>query len=262
MEPLAFQDYLDRLVAGLAADPRVLGVIGLGSTGAASRPPDRWSDHDVWVVVEAGAEAGFRADPFWLPDPERVVLWMRETAHGMKAVYDDGHLVEAAVFRPDELAVTRANDYSVLLDRAGLAERMEEIRAVTRAEGERADPAFLAGQFATNLLVGVARHRRGEHLSGHEFVKMHAVQHLLRLVAAVVPPTDPAAVDDLNPWRRVEQAFPEIATVLAAALEHPVPRAAAEMLALAERKVRPHAPGYPVEAAAVVAAFVAGTPGG
>jgi hypothetical protein len=175
----------------------------------------------------------------------------------MKAVYDDGHLVEAAVFRADELVVTRANEYSILLDRCGLESRMREIRAATRAEAAQADPAFLAGQFVTNLLVGVARHRRGEMLSGHEFVKMHALEHLLRLVAAVVTPDDPEAVDDLNPWRRVEQGFPGIAAAVNAALALPVPDAAGAMLDLAERWIRPHQPDYPAEAAAVVAAFVA-----
>lgn len=252
----AFGSFLERMTASLDADPRVLGVVGLGSTGSDRRPPDRWSDHDVWVVVADGVEEEFREDPSWLPDADRIVLWLRETEHGMKAVYDDGHLVEAAVFHEDELAVTRANEYTILLDRGRLAERMEEIRAATRAEAGRADPGFLAGQFVTDLLVGVARHRRGETLSGHEFVKRHGLGHLLQLVAAVVPPDHPEAVDDLNPWRRMEQAFPAIAAALNAAVLLPVPAAAAAMLEVAERRVRPHHPGYPAAAAAVVSAFV------
>lgn len=166
MEPARFRRYVDRLVEGLTADPRVLGIVGLGSTAMNGRAPDRWSDHDVWVVVADGAEEDFRTDPSWLPDAERLVLWFRETPHGMKGVYDDGHLVEAAVFAVDELVVTSANDYRVLLDRERVTERMEEIRAATMGRAGRPDPAFLAGQFLTNLLVGTARHARGSGSAG------------------------------------------------------------------------------------------------
>ena len=35
----------------------------------------------------------------------RVLLSFRETAHGLKVLYDDGHLLELAVFAPEELAL-------------------------------------------------------------------------------------------------------------------------------------------------------------
>jgi hypothetical protein len=169
----------------------------------------------------------------------------------MKAVYDDGHLVEAAVFRADELEVTRANEYEVLLDRGGIARCMEEIRSATaRAVGPH-DPAFLAGQFVTNLLVGCARFGRGERLSGHDFVKGQAVGHLLRLAGAVLPPVERGVADDLDPWRRVERAVPALATEIDAALLMPVPEAAAALLDAAETHVAPHTPDWPPAAATI-----------
>jgi hypothetical protein len=239
MEPVRFRRYVGRLVEGLAADPRVLGVVGLGSTAMNGREPDRWSDHDVWVVVADGAEEEYRTDPSWLPDAGRLVLWFRETPHGMKGVYDDGHLVEAAVFRADELSVTRANVYRVFLDRERITERMAEIRTETVAERAGGRARFLAGQFLTNLLVGVARSARGERLSGHDFVRAQAAGNLLALIAEVVPPQRSGVLDDLSPWRRFEGAYPRLADRVEHALREPVPEAALALLELFEREVVP-----------------------
>jgi predicted nucleotidyltransferase len=249
---MSFSRYLERLLQGLGADERVLGVIALGSTAMVpERPPDEWSDHDVWVVVGDGAEEAFRAEPFWLPDHERLVLWMRETAHGMKALYDDGHLVEVAVFRPDELVVTRANDYRVLLDRERIGERMAAVRGATIRGVEPRGPAFLAGQFLTSLLVGGARHARGERLSGHDFVKAQAVGHLLALANVVLSPARDGAVDDLTPWRRVERSHPVLAAEIDAALLLDTGAASLALLDIAERYVGGDA-AWPEAAARVV----------
>ncbi|HEY0372989.1 MAG TPA: hypothetical protein VGD79_13370, partial [Thermoanaerobaculia bacterium] len=111
-----YHAFTDQLAATLTADPRILGLIALGSMAeVGGRLPDRYSDHDFFVITQH-AEA-FRATTEWLPHAGRIALWFRETPHGCKAVYDDGHLVEYAVFTPDELQLARVNDYRVLLDR-------------------------------------------------------------------------------------------------------------------------------------------------
>ncbi len=259
MDPVAYAEWLEFLVARLSQDDRVIGVVGLGSTAATVRRPDVWSDHDVWVVVRPGFEEELRIDPSWLPDHHRLVMWMRETAHGMKAVYDDGHLVEAAVFRPDELALARVDAYRVLLDKGGVAAAMAEVAAATgehRAEDRRSE-GFLVGQFVTGLLVGLTRHGRGERISGHEFVKMHAVGHLLALLPRVLEPVDADAIDDLNPWRRVEQAFPAMAERISAALLEDTPQAALELLAAAET-LKPRLASWPTGVAAAVRRLATG----
>ena len=259
MDAVAYAEWLEFLVAGLSHDGRVIGVVGLGSTAATVREPDEWSDHDVWIVVRPGFEEELRIDPSWLPDHHRLVMWMRETAHGMKAVYDDGHLVEVAVFRPDELALARVNAYRVLLDKGGVAAAMPEVRSATETHlaDQRRSEGFLVGQFVTGLLVGLTRHARGERISGHEFVKTHAVGHLLALLPRVLQPADPGAVDDLNPWRRVDQAFPEMAERIAAALLQETPQAALELLAAAET-LKPRLESWPTGVAAAVRRIASG----
>lgn len=221
------------LLERLGQDPTVLGLVLLGSTSGEGTPPDAWSDHDFFVVVEPGAQERFRSELGWLPDAGSIALSFRETAHGLKVVYESGHLAEFAVFEPDELRLARVNRYRVVLDRADVAGRMERVRGAT-VGAPRTDRAWEAGQFLTNLLVGVGRWRRGERRSGDHLVRCGALGHLLRLVVARVPPDDPAAPDDLDPFRRFERGWPRIAGELEQALSLPTPEAADRLLATAE----------------------------
>lgn len=201
-----------------------------------NRAPDHWSDHDFWVIVEDGEAETLRTDTSWYPDADRIVLHFRETPHGVKVLYDDGHLLEPAVFERDELGAARAGNYRVLVDKAGIAELMREITERTASEDDTATrERFLFGQFLTNLLVGVGRWARGERHSGSVFVTQHAVGHLLQLAALLGAAHRTESVDSLDPHRRVELAFPELAEHLALALADDVPTAAENLLGLAQR---------------------------
>jgi hypothetical protein len=67
--------------------------------------PDEWSDHDFFVITPPGGQEALREDLSWLPRADRVALSFRETGHGLVVLYDDGHLLEFAVFELDELAL-------------------------------------------------------------------------------------------------------------------------------------------------------------
>ena len=120
--------FADALVDTLAARPDVVGLVAVGSFATG---PDEYSDHDFFVVVRPGEQEAFRRDLSWLPDAERIALSFRETEHGLKVVYDDGHLLEFAVFDEEELGLAKVNRYRVLLDRAEVGRRMAEVRAAT-----------------------------------------------------------------------------------------------------------------------------------
>ncbi len=236
MDGNEYRAFTERLIGWADATPEVRGLVALGSMAGRSRVPDVWSDHDFWVVVDDGAAERLRTTHDWLPDPERIVLFFRETHHGVKAVYDDGHLVEPAIFEAEELAVTRANAYRVLVDKMDLAARMETIAASTEAEASDSQPddEFLFGQFLTNLLVGTGRWARGERQSGRLFVKQHAVGHLLQLANRHCPAESSGSLDNLDPHRRLEFAFPEFGERLAAILAEDVPVAAEGLLGLGQ----------------------------
>ncbi len=213
MEKAAYEELTARLVESLGNRPDVLGLVAVGSMAG---EPDTWSDHDFLVVADPAATEALRNDPTWLPDHERLVLHFRETPHGVKAVYDDAHLVEFAVFAPDEIGLALLNRTRVLLDRADVTERVAAVLAGTpdRVPEAAESGAYLEGQLLTALLVGVQRHRRGEHLSGIDFVHRYALRHFLVLLARHVEAERPEVRDDLNPFRRVEPAYPAVAAEL------------------------------------------------
>lgn len=253
MDPAAYDRFTAALGARLAADPDVVGLVALGSMSGEPPAPDEWSDHDFFVVTRPGAQERFRTDPGWLPDPERIVLWHRETAHGAKAIWDDGHLAELAVFDPDELALARVNRHRVLLDRGDVAARVAAVRGATEARraAEAPDPRWLGGQLLGELLVGATRAARGERTSGHFRVRTQGLLHLLQLVHRLVPPAPGALPDGLDVSRRVEEAWPALAAELDRALLLPVSEAAEALLDAAERALGPRAPWPPAAAAAV-----------
>lgn len=237
MDPSSFDAFTGRLLARLAADPDVLGLVLLGSASGLPPLPDAFSDHDFFVVARDGAQERLRGDRSWLPDAERIVLHVRETAHGVKALWDDGHLAEFAVFAPDELTLARVNRYRVLLDRADVEARMARVRAATveRVRSALPDERWSAGMFLGNLAVGAGRWARGERLDGHHLVRCGAVGHLVTLLRAGIDLARSAPLDDLDPFRRLERAFPREVAEIEAALALPVPAAARALLAIAGR---------------------------
>jgi len=249
MDRPAYDAFTRSLASALAGDPRVAGLVALGSMSGDGVPPDGFSDHDFFVVTVPGVQESFRTDLAWLPGADRAALVHRETAHGLKVVLPDGHLLEFAVFDLDELRVARANRYAVLFDRGGVAERMAEVAA--RPSEHPAD-RWLCGQLLGNLLVGGGRAARGELLSARLFVAGHATGHLLRLLALHLPAEAGVPLDNLDPFRRFERAYPRLAGELNGALGRDPLEAALALLDLAGRQLRPLLPEWPSAAAEAV----------
>ena len=240
MDDLSFDALTDAVAARLADDERVLGLVLLGST---AHGHDRLSDHDLFVVTVPGVQEELRTDLAWLPPTFDPVLVLRETAHGLKVLGSDGHLIELAVFDLEELAVVRVNRWRVALDKGGVTARMSEMAAVSRdALAERAGPAHDFAQVVTCALVGALRHRRGETLSGRFLVTSLGVRHLALLVAATVEPVVADALDDLDPLRRFERAYPVLGGELEALARRPPDEAALALLDLTRQVVGLHRP--------------------
>lgn len=214
--------------------PDVLGVVAVGSMAGVSRQPDHWSDHDFFVIVADGAEERMRADPGWLPEASAIALHFRETAHGCKALYDDGHLVEYAIFTTGELSVARVNEYRVLFDRERIEERMQDLARSTSGSLASGRPPTqqLIGNFASNLVVAGTRARRGERLSARVYLG-YAVQHLARLIAQEIESEERGRLDSLDPMRRFELVYPNEASALIPALRLPEEQAALALIDIA-----------------------------
>lgn len=248
-----YRRFTDELVVWGEQTPEVVGLVAVGSTAAVTHEPDVWSDHDVFVVTEPGRSGPFLADPGWLPDAGRIVVWHGETPDGRGAVYDDGHLVELAVFEDGALPDLSVNDYRVLVGPQRLHQQLAAMEGATSRRASADDPTgtrrFRA--IVVQLVIGLGRDARGETLSAHERIRGRALADLLSLVRDFRAPETDAPLDNLDPYRRMEAAHPTIAHRLAAALDQPLPAVVETMLQVLEDELGDAVPGVSESVAAV-----------
>lgn len=250
-----YQAFTDALQQRLECDPRVIGLMAAGSMARLSHQPDEWSDHDFWVIVEAGAEQDFISQHDWLPEGDQIVLYFRENMHGaLKAVYATGHLLEFAVSDRQGLLGANVNDYRLLIDRADMAVDLQQMQHATQLAHQAwiRDDRALFGEFLTTLLVGICRYQRGEYLSSRQLITVSALHTLLRLISKHVPTEHPETLDNLDPLRRFEVAYPQIGQEINQLLRLDLKLAAGGLLDLADKLLHDKVPDYPTEAFAVI----------
>ena len=254
MNPEEYQAYTIALQSNLEQNPDVIGLVALGSMAKQDYQPDRWSDHDFFVMTKSGKQEELRQNLSWLPDHENIVLALRETAHGLKVLYRDGHLVEFAVFDTQELYLSKVNRYRLLFEREeDIAQHLTRIKSSVIPPQHSPQEDFKEiSMFLCNLLIGVGRHKRGEQLSGHEFVKTFALSSLVFLLEKHLPSSRKEVLDNLNNLRRFELVYPELGLELNQLLLNETPQAALKLMALAERELSGKMADFPAEAFAVV----------
>jgi predicted GNAT family acetyltransferase len=238
VKPNEYRAFTGELTGRLRADERAIGLVAVGSMADRDYEPDEWSDHDFFVITPAGGQEELRNDLSWLPRDDRVALSVRETDHGLIVIYDDGHLLEFAVFDLEEIALAGVNRYRVLLDRGGVEERVEHVAATPRPQR---DDAFLFGKTVTAALVATGRARRGETLSA-AFLVTWATTYLNRLLIRTIPAANASLLDGFDSLRRFERAYPELGAELAAIVRLDPADGGPAVLDLLERELRPLRP--------------------
>jgi lincosamide nucleotidyltransferase B/F len=247
-----FRAFSQELKTNLEKDNRVLGLVFLGSSAEQGRIPDAYSDHDFFVITAKGVQEDFRQNIDWLPDASNIVIKYRETEHGLKVVFTNGHLIEFAIFDEDELLLARVNDYRVDLDKAKITETLQNlaVKSVSDFNPQRALHGFLC-----ELLIGFRRSQRGERISGKAFIKQYAFYNLLKLLCHYLPAENKQKLDNLDPFRRFETVFPEVGREINAALLLNNEECAQTLLAIADRELRDRMPDYPNVTAELIKTF-------
>jgi hypothetical protein len=251
MDLVPFRELSARLTANLSARPEVRGLIFLGSAADGARTPDEYSDHDFFVVAEDAEQLRNNLD--WVPDHLRLVWVHRETAHGLKLLYDDGHLLELAVFTSAELGWARGDTWRVAFDRGGQPSLEQHLREnLTRVRPPPSDRSWLLRQGVLDLVIGARRWARGERLAAHRRVFADALPKLLEVLVTHVPAEHPELVDPLDPLRRVELSRPALGRAVGEVLLWPADRAAAALFELVVATVTPTADTLPSSVVATV----------
>jgi hypothetical protein len=248
VETAGYDRFEREIVAWARQHPDVIGLVATGAGARRSREPDEWSDHDLWIIARPGSAAGLR-DGSWVPEPERVVLRYRESPHGTNVIYEDGHLIEFAAFELEELSLARVNDYRVLFGDDELEMRLDKMTASTGvATQESAANDGLFGRFVGRLAIGISRFGRGEYLSAGVTVRSGALDALARMITEFAPPQGSASLDNLDPFRRFELAYPQLGARLDDVLILPLLEAASTMLDIADQELGERVPGFSHEA--------------
>ena len=227
-----FLAYSEALRANLDSRPEVVGLVFLGSAADTSRA-DEWSDHDFFVISKNGLAEDLRQDLGWLPRFDEIAIAVRETDHGLKVVYEDGQVLEFAVFQDSELEIAAANSFAVSIDKCNLQARMEAIAGKTGYETPNQKREFEL--LLCQLLIGVGRARRGEQLIAGQHIRSWAINNLLGLVRLHQAPAEGTAAkqDNLNRYRRFEVQYPALGNRIELAQQQPLEACARELLHIA-----------------------------
>jgi lincosamide nucleotidyltransferase B/F len=237
MDAIQFDNYTEQLRVSLESLREVLGLVVLGST-ADSTLRDEWSDHDFWIISDAGAQDTLLEDLSWLPDYQNIALTVKHLPHGLTIVFHNRHKVEFAVFDATEMGSGRVERYRVLIDRGGIAELVATVHDATLRQAQ-ARPVTLEN-LCVVLWSACERHMRGELLSARQYMDAFAIDRLLSLISNNEPADE--SKNTLDPRRRLEQRSPELAAEVIAVRNQPVPQAALHLLEIAERELKPKAP--------------------
>jgi len=226
-----FISFREELTKSVSADDRVVGLVFLGSAADLFRV-DQWSDHDFFLFVSPGTGEDFRQNLSWLPNHENILLSPRETDHGLKVVYNDGHLLEFAVF-DDGLELFGVNAFEVALDRGGIQERIEKAALRSESKAREFDSEFEI--FLAQILIGVGRARRGEVLSAGQFIRNFAPAKLMGLMNQFCPPLpgSESTLDNQNDSRRFEARYPLVAKEIEAAQQQNLEKSASILMEIA-----------------------------
>lgn len=156
----------------------VLAFLGLGSMHDQSRM-DPYSDVDFFLIVKEGFQKTYLEDVSWLHVRETLISF-QETDVGYKVIYDDGVLLEFAVFEPSDLKKINIPEgtlfyMSEVLDR--------DLFKPTQHQGDRKkSESYLIQDVLSNLYVGVLRTLRGEYVSAFLMIQVYAAHKTLLLL--------------------------------------------------------------------------------
>ena len=224
-----FLEYSAALAANAEQHADVLGLVLVGSAADTDRV-DEWSDHDFFLIVKPGVGEAMRQDLSWLPNHEDVVIAARETAHGLKVVYRNGHVLEFAVFEDPELELASVNYWAVPVDKTNITSRVQALEAKTHGSPFEEEKEW--GLFLALILIAVGRARRGEVLIAGQAIRSYYLKHVLGFVRDRRNPVagTEGLEDNLDRFRRFEKQYPTEAARIESILQLSVEDSAREQL--------------------------------
>ncbi|MCF7931732.1 MAG: hypothetical protein K9K93_01000 [Acholeplasmataceae bacterium] len=187
----------------------VLAMIALGSIGEERFRLDRYSDLDFFVVVEDDLKPTLIDDLSWLSYIHPLVYAFKNTKDGYKVLFADHIYGEFAVFKRSEIDhVTQAKGRMIYQHPDYHNDRLEQEKgAIPKLKKDSVE--YAANEALTNIYVGLQRYHRGEKLSAHRLVEVHALNQILSILHLIDDEDTDVATDLFSLDRRLEKRYPE-----------------------------------------------------
>lgn len=171
--------------------------------------PDKFSDHDFFLITKPGAQSEFKNNFDWLPDSDNIIYHFQESEYVVKVLYNYGHIAEFGVVDQEELKEVPLNNYRILMDKDGLEKQIHNLAKKTEQDSRiMISNERLVGQIIFDLKIGIDRFLRGEKLSAFKKIKCLCVENLLILIQKNINTKQKGGQDNLDPFRRVELQYP------------------------------------------------------
>jgi lincosamide nucleotidyltransferase len=173
----------------------VLAFLGLGSMHETNRL-DQYSDIDFFLIVNNDInKKRYMEDISWL-DVSSIAFSYIETRDGLKVIYEDGILLEFAVFTLDELKQIPFQEGTIYYKKDFI--NANDLKPQVSLPDIKKDVDKLISNCLSNLYVGMLRELRGEHVAAFLMIQVYATSNLLKILDS--KQEDPFVVE-----RRIER---------------------------------------------------------
>jgi hypothetical protein len=256
MNNTEYESYTRRLVDILKRDSKVLGLVALGSMADPSYR-DPWSDHDFWIIAEPEALPFYRTSVSWLPDSHKILSVTYYKDRGAAVLFRNQHGIEYAVFDLNDMSKAVTERYKILFDRCNIAPQIAAVHKRTiQNRHEALEWNSALPQLCWTVWTGYARHRRGEHLGAHKYIRFYAVNMLLDLFQYSGVLKESGSTDVLDPWRRTEKLNPDLAREIRSIIDSDIPSGALRLLELVKSRIQPYRPDLNWEAIEAIISWI------
>lgn len=157
----------------------VLAFLGLGSMHETNRL-DQYSDIDFFLIVQNYKQKKqYMHDISWL-NVSPIAFSYIETRDGLKVIYEDGILLEFAVFTFHELKKIPFQEGTIYYKKDVIDE--EDLKPKVSLPTLTKDVDKLISNCLSNLYVGMLREQRGEHVAAFLMIQVYATSNLLKIL--------------------------------------------------------------------------------